>query len=245
MSKIEGISSYNGGKNGAGVYQTIINHIRPHDVYVEPFLGSGGVLTRLKQASTVIGCDTSEKIVKAWQNTPKYEGVNIFWQSGIKFLQETLWNFWVKDASIVIYCDPPYPHQSRRGGTNRLYAYEWGSGLHLDLLRTVNEINNRYPNVDILISTYPNDQYQRYLQSPAWFYIEFQAMTRKGLATERLYMNYDPKQITELHDYSYLGGDYRERENLTRQLKRMDAKLGRMPVLQRNKILSHLNEKYL
>ena len=41
--------TYPGGKNGAGVYQAIICQIPPHQVYVEPFLGSGAVM-RLKDA---------------------------------------------------------------------------------------------------------------------------------------------------------------------------------------------------
>ena len=39
---------YPGGKAGAGVYQTIINLMPPHDVYIEPFLGGGAVM-RLKR----------------------------------------------------------------------------------------------------------------------------------------------------------------------------------------------------
>jgi hypothetical protein len=35
--------SYPGGKSGSGVYQTLINLMPPHDIYIEPFLGMGGV----------------------------------------------------------------------------------------------------------------------------------------------------------------------------------------------------------
>ena len=40
------MSSYRtspGGQNGTGTHQTIINHMPPHDVSLEPFLGSGAV----------------------------------------------------------------------------------------------------------------------------------------------------------------------------------------------------------
>ena len=36
--------TYPGGKNGAGIYQRIINHMPPHKTYIEAFLGSGAVL---------------------------------------------------------------------------------------------------------------------------------------------------------------------------------------------------------
>jgi len=41
---------YPGGKSGAGVYQTIINRMPPHRVYIEPFLG-GAAIMRLDSAS--------------------------------------------------------------------------------------------------------------------------------------------------------------------------------------------------
>ena len=37
---------YPGGKGGAGVYQTIINNIPPHDTYIETHLGGGNILER-------------------------------------------------------------------------------------------------------------------------------------------------------------------------------------------------------
>jgi hypothetical protein len=41
---------YAGGKNGAGVYQTIINLMPPHDVYIEPFLGGGAIMRQKRPA---------------------------------------------------------------------------------------------------------------------------------------------------------------------------------------------------
>jgi DNA adenine methylase len=49
--------SYPGGKNGAGVYQTIINLIPPHPVYIEPFLGGGAILRLKHPAALNIGID--------------------------------------------------------------------------------------------------------------------------------------------------------------------------------------------
>lgn len=35
--------TYFGGKAGSGTYQTIINQIPPHRVYIEPFVGGGAI----------------------------------------------------------------------------------------------------------------------------------------------------------------------------------------------------------
>lgn len=40
------LGTYNGGKQGNGVYQNIINHIPPHNVYVAPFAGHDGVFQK-------------------------------------------------------------------------------------------------------------------------------------------------------------------------------------------------------
>jgi site-specific DNA-adenine methylase len=55
----EGHARYPGGKGGAGVYQTIINNIPPHDTYIETHLGGGNILSasallRAASASTLI-----------------------------------------------------------------------------------------------------------------------------------------------------------------------------------------------
>jgi DNA adenine methylase len=48
---------YPGGKGGAGVYQTIINGMPRHEVYVEPFLGGGAVMAAKRPACLNIGVD--------------------------------------------------------------------------------------------------------------------------------------------------------------------------------------------
>ena len=45
---------YAGGKNGAGVYQTIISMIPAHAVYVEAFAGSAAIARRIKPAGRTI-----------------------------------------------------------------------------------------------------------------------------------------------------------------------------------------------
>lgn len=55
-------------------------------------------------------------------------------------------------------------------------------------------------------------------------------------------MNYAaPKR---LHDYRYLGNDYRERERLGRKTKRWIERLNRLPELERQALLSAIYEQY-
>lgn len=49
--------TYPGGKNGSGVYQTIINLIPPHRTYVEAFLGAGAIMRRKRPGDISIGID--------------------------------------------------------------------------------------------------------------------------------------------------------------------------------------------
>ena len=54
---------YPGGKGGAGVYQTIINGMPRHEVYVEPFLGGGAVMAAKRPACLNIGVDLDAEVI--------------------------------------------------------------------------------------------------------------------------------------------------------------------------------------
>jgi len=56
---------YPGGKNGGGAYQTLINLMPPHSVYVEPFLGSGAVMRMKRPAGVNIGLDLDGDALQA------------------------------------------------------------------------------------------------------------------------------------------------------------------------------------
>ena len=65
------------------------------------------------------------------------------------------------------------------------------------------------------------------------------------MATEWIWMNYP--NLAYLHDYRYLGDDFREREKIKLKLKRWAARYKSMPALERQALLSTLqavNEKY-
>jgi hypothetical protein len=60
--------TYPGGKNGAGVYQRIINLMPPHRVYIEPFLGGAAIMRLKRPAALNFGIDRSQQAINLASN---------------------------------------------------------------------------------------------------------------------------------------------------------------------------------
>lgn len=229
--------TYFGGKSGSGTYQAIINQIPPHRTYVEPFAGNGGIYRNKRAADITILNDVDLAVVDAWVKTGVREcnqmervdlGVQVFPLDAFMLLHDH--KQWLDRKDTFIYVDPPFPHLSRRSDTR--YAYELTDMQHGELLRLINS----YHHANIAISTYPNSLYEYALDE--WRRIEFQSTTRGGMATQWLLMNYE--EPAELHDYRYLGEDYRERERITKKVRRHLKKFEALPPLERKALLSAL-----
>jgi hypothetical protein len=94
---------------------------------------------------------------------------------------------------------------------------------------------------DILISGYWSDLYADALKD--WNSTSFQAMTRAGKpATEWLWYNY-PEPVA-LHDYGFLGENFRERERIKRKKQRWVNRLRTMDVLERRALLAAIGEAW-
>jgi len=238
--KIKGIDGYPGGKSGAGTYQKIINEIRPHHQLVIPFLGNCAIIRNISRAFITIGIDACSQIISKW-STVELDRIDLINDCGIKFLENEIFknpgiietnklNCPFFSGNTVIYCDPPYPIESR--STKReIYKYEMNIDDHERLLKAIKK-----QCCDVLISTYENDLYKDELKD--WRLKKFMSMTRGGLRQEYLYMNYP--EPDELHDYSFLGHDYRERERISKKIKRHVDRLMSLPVLERKAILKNL-----
>jgi len=223
MIKIKGIKTYPGGKGSAGTYQKIINEIRPHHQLIIPFLGNCGVVRNITRATTTIGIDISREIVDTWRKM-KFDWINLFSLDAITYLE------YYFPPGTVIYCDPPYPIESR-SSKRKIYDHEMSMDDHERLLKSLKK-----QKCDVLISTYENDLYKQELSD--WRLKKFLAMTRGGLRTEYLYMNY-PEPV-ELHDYRFLGENFRERERISNKIKRHVNRLKKLPILERKAILKSL-----
>lgn len=216
--------TYPGGKEAAGVYQKIINLMPPHLLYVEPFLGGGAIMRRKWPASRNIGLDLDPQVIAAWPPLPRVE-VRI--EDALTFLGTFQFP---RDA--LIYCDPPYLLETRRSGPR--YRHEMTTAQHEQLLAIV----TRLP-CHVIISGYWSPLYAQALRE--WRTIQFEAMTRGGTtATEWVWCNFQPGDA--LHDYRYLGRDFRERERIKRKTHRWKARLLKMPALERQALLAAISE---
>ena len=220
---------YPGGKNA--VYQKIINLIPPHRVYIEPFLGSGAIARCKRAASINILIDIDPQagqavhIAQNGDTDHKWRFVNtdaLAWLKNYQF-----------QGDEFVYTDPPYLMSTRRQ-YRQLYRYELGEEhQHRELLKII----TRLP-CAVMISSYWSELYEQALDG--WYTSTFEAVTRGGsLATEWLWMNYPPP-IT-LHDYRYLGDNFREREKIKRRTNRWIARLEKMSVLERQAMLAALD----
>lgn len=211
--------NYPGGKGL--VYQKLINFMPPHTVYIETHLGGGAIIRNKRQAKRNIGIEIDKEVIKEWE-TDRVDGVEIFNTDAIEYLKS--YNFSGKE---LVYCDPPYLRSTRRQ-QSRLYKHEYSEDQHRELLEVLKSIPCM-----VMISSYEAELYKEVLKD--WQTHSFQSKTHKGVATEWIWMNY-PCPV-ELHDYRYLGENFRERERIKRKSERWVLRLKKMPMLERQALL--------
>ena len=91
----------------------------------------------------------------------------------------------------------------------------------------------------VMISGYWSELYADLLTG--WRAVGFLTRDRAGnWREERVWMNY-PEPVA-LHDYRFLGDDFRERERIRRKRLRWRRRLARMDVLERRAILAEIRE---
>jgi site-specific DNA-adenine methylase len=243
------MKTYHGGKSGSGTYQTIINHIPPHDIYCEAFAGHGGIFRKIRRAAISVLNDKDADVMKLWKEQ-KFPGCEVY----ENFMQGNLFEKPTKPVVILrnndysaiidkfghnpdafIYFDPPYL-MNTRSHQRKLYHWEWETEEdHSLFLYRVSNVKSA-----AMISAYPNDMYNEALKG--WQQHDFQSMTRGGLRTERIYYNYPTPAI--LHDYRYIGKDHRQRLDIKRKVARWNNRLATMKDVERTAILSNIINQF-
>lgn len=224
--------AYPGGKNGAGVYQALINLIPPHDVYIETHLGGGAIMQNKRPARVSIGIDIDVNVAHMWRRRAQGRpDIKIIEGDAVAYLSRYPFT-----GRELVYCDPPYLIGTRKSA-RRLYAHEYSRAQHIELLQTIKALPCR-----VMISGYWSQLYKDHLA--AWSVRSFATMTRGGApATEFVWFNYS--EPARLHDYRYLGHDYRERERITRKKNRWIARLKKMPLLEQRAILGAIDDTFV
>jgi len=219
-------STYNGGKNGSGVYQAIINQIPPHETFISMFAGNCGVLANKRPAEKNIVIDLDNKVIEGWQKIPGVIALKADAIDATKHLA-------MAGTGVFLFADPPYLKTTRTHQGN-LYRYNMTEpGEHEAFLSAI--LKYKCP---VMVTHYPCELYDKMLK--IWRKVDIEGRSRNGMRIERLYMNY-PKPVA-LHDYSYIGADYREREEYKKMARNMDAKFSKMTELERNYCLWHLQK---
>ncbi len=225
--------NYPGSKAGSGTYQKLINLMPPHREYVELYLGGGAVMRNKRPALVNVGIDLNPGVVAQWnaERSGELANITILRGDAADYLRR---HGGALAYDTLVYADPPYLMSTRKS-KRQLYAFELGDEAeHRELLDLLKGLRCM-----VMISGYWSPLYAEMLAS--WRTYSFQAMTRSGeMATEWVWMNY-PEPF-ELHDYRYLGENFRERERIKRKTQRWSERLAKLDRLERMALLDAMQE---
>ncbi|EDW6359924.1 DNA adenine methylase [Salmonella enterica subsp. enterica] len=223
--------SYLGSKAASGVWQKIIAEMPPHDTYIETHLGGGAIMLRKPPALRSIGIDIDSDAIKQFDDALVMPRPDLELRCGDAYRFISTFNYG-SAGQTLIYCDPPYLPETRTG--NARYRYEYSVDDHFRLLRLLLELPE---NVRVIISGYPSRMYDDMLKG--WRTRTFQAMTRGGVRTEQIWMNFPADQP---FTHYCAGRDYNDRFRIKRKAARWKAKFQALPPAERLAIMVALNE---
>ncbi len=135
---------------------------------------------------------------------------------------------------FFFYCDPPYLFETRKSKTP-IYDLEWETADHIHFLNAVIEAHEH--GALIMISHYDCDLYRDYLKN--WNTAEIQVMTRGGVATEKIWMNYH----IEDHDLAitkYVGNNSNDRQRIRKTQHSVLKRIQNLPRHERQAMINYL-----
>lgn len=213
-------NGYLGSKSASGVYQAIISAMPRHENYIETHYGSG-VIARTKPACT--RCTVIDRDRSVFARWPAPSGAEIVIGDCVEFLSSKSFG---KDT--FIYADPPYLLTTR--SSSKRYRYEYTEDDHVSLADTLKSTGARF-----MVSGYPSKLYDRIYSGFRKY--EFQAMTRGGVRTECIWMNYEEQ---DPHWHTFAGRDRTDRQRIRRKAERWAANYRACTPSERLAILSAL-----
>ncbi len=216
---------YLGSKAASGAYQAIISQMPPHDLYMETHLGGGAIMQRKPAALVSIGIDIDPITIDAAQHLLGETDINLVCNDAVQYLNTFDFSVF---SSPLVYVDPPYLAETRT--SNARYRHEYTRADHVRLIETL-----RLLPASVMISGYPSALYDELLAD--WRSIQFQVMTRGGVRTEQLWMNY---AAGSAYCATFAGKDYIDRQRIKRKADRWEANYSTLDEAERLAILSRL-----
>jgi DNA adenine methylase len=196
--------SYLGTKTASGAFQTIIAAMPAHDTYIETHLGAGAVMLNKPNCARSYGIDIDPGAPGMYACTGHCElvfGDCVAWLQGADLRHA---------GRVLVYADPPYVLTTRT--SNKRYRHDYTDADHERLASCLTSLP---ANVAVMISGYPSALYDRLFAG--WRTVEFQVMTRGGVRTEKLWMNYPADSA---HWSTYAGRDRTDRQRIKRKAAR-------------------------
>lgn len=224
MTMIAGMS-YPGGKGKC--YQRLINLMPPHETYIESHLGGGAVINKKRPAQINIGIDADERVIAAWRKTSPAQCTLVHGDAAT-FLER--YPFTGKE---LVYADPPYVAETRR--KLKIYRCEYSDTDHMRLL----DVLTALPCM-VMLSGYDNSIYRERLAG--WRKVTFSANTQVGIREECVWTNFPEPKV--LHDATFLGATFRERQTVRRRYQRLVDRFDRMDPIEREHVLTLLHSHY-
>jgi DNA adenine methylase len=240
-----GVVSFFGSKGQEGTWKTIVAAMPPHDTYIETHLGSGVVLYNKPLADMQYGIELdlatfmthkvrSQMAVEKTLDGYPDQAEDIF-PSRTSLVpgrcEKFLTNFDYRNAGrVLVYSDPPYVRSTRTSA--KRYHFDYSDDDHCKLIHILKSIP-----AAVILSGYPSSLYDELL--PDWRTLEFQAMTRGGPRTEKLWFNF-PEGKTQWATWA--GKNFRKRQDLKRKAARWAAKFRKLPAADRLAIRAALDD---
>lgn len=216
---------YPGGKGRS--YQSVINLMPPHDTYIESHVGGGAVMRFKRPARRNLGCDADPIAI---------ERLSPVAPPGTELVVDDATNFLSAFEYVggeLVYSDPPFWPAARR--RERCYRHDYGRCDHERLV----DVLLGLPCL-VMLSGYRNPVYEERLSD--WHRTDLVLPTHVGMVAESIWTNFLPGEL--LHDYSYVGDDFREREALKRRRSTNVKRLAAAHSLERNATLADLADAF-
>ncbi len=135
---------------------------------------------------------------------------------------------WKNFGRVLVYADPPYVRATRTSA--KRYRHDYTDDDHRRLIACLRGLP-----AAVMLSGYPSALYDELVGD--WRSIEMQAMTRGGVRTEKVWMNFPEGPA---HWASFAGRDRTDRQRIKRKAERWRRMYRELPAGERQAVLAAL-----